>query len=585
VVVKVFGMLLLLTGTIAIPATKSAAQSTPPPGINLPPNTPEQIERITPQPTPPSRPTPPQPLPSPPNLDIPTNPPTPEPSIPSSDRFSIRQINIVGNTVLKTEIEQLVQQFLQTHSQGVTFEELIDLRSRITQLYVDNGYITSGAFLPNNQVLDGGIIQIQVVEGSLERIDISGLRRLREGYIRQRLVRATQAPLNRRRLEEALQLLQLNPLLEEVNAELTAGSSSGQNVLQLQLKEASPFQANLRIDNYQTPSVGSLQGTISLSYNNLLGLGDRITADYARTEGLSLYNIGYTVPLSPSDTTLNVSYGNNSSRITEFPFSDAGIRGRSKTFSVSVRQPIIRTPQTEFAVSLGLDLRRNQTFLLDDIPFSFSEGPEDGDSRVTVIRFTQDWVNRGANRVLAARSQFSFGINAFDATVNSTGTDGQFFAWLGQFQWVQRLSTNPRSPILIGRLNAQLTPDSLLSLERFSIGGIDTVRGYRQNQLVTDNGITGTIEMQIPVTRNPETVRLVPFFEIGKGWNNRESNPDPSLIASLGLGVQWQITRELDLRLDYGIPLSSVRDQGDTLQDQGFNFSLRYQPFIRNTGR
>ena len=63
---------------------------------------------------------------------------------------------------------------------------------------------------------------------------------------------------------------------------------------------------------------------------------------------------------------------------------------------------------------------RNVGFILDDIPFSFSEGPEDGKSRVSAIRFTQDWVKRDAKTVLAARSQFSFGIDAFDATVTET---------------------------------------------------------------------------------------------------------------------------------------------------------------------
>jgi hemolysin activation/secretion protein len=56
-----------------------------------------------------------------------------------------------------------------------------------------------------------------------------------------------------------------------------------------------------------------------------------------------------------------------------------------------------------------------------------------------------------------------------------------FFSWMGQFQWVQRLS--PRV-LMLAKINTQLTPDSLLSLEKISIGGVDTVRGYGQNQLM-----------------------------------------------------------------------------------------------------
>ncbi|MHC5826383.1 MAG: BamA/TamA family outer membrane protein, partial [Nostoc sp.] len=162
------------------------------------------------------------------------------------------------------------------------------------------------------------------------------------------------------------------------------------------------------------------------------------------------------------------------------------------------------------------------------------------------------------------------------ATVNDTGTDGRFFSWLGQFQWVQQLT---KRILLLTRIDTQLTPDSLLSLEKFSIGGVDTVRGYRQNQLVSDNSILGAVELHLPISTNPNNLQLTPFFEIGGGWNNRGDNPDPSFIASTGLGLEWQVFPSLNVHLDYGIPLFEVKDKGDSLQDNGFYFSLQYQPF------
>ena len=185
-------------------------------------------------------------------------------------------------------------------------------------------------------------------------------------------------------------------------------------------------------------------------------------------------------------------------------------------------------------------------------------------------------MRRNTKSVLAARSQFSVGIDAFDATVNDSGTDGRFFAWVGQFQWVQRLS--PRI-IMLAKVNTQLTGDSLLSAEKISIGGVDTVRGYRQNQIVTDSGIVGGIEARIPLLSEVETLQLIPFFDIGTGWNNRSDNPDPQTLASLGLGLQWQPLRGLGLRADYGIPLVGRGENGNSLSENGFNFSIRYQPF------
>jgi hemolysin activation/secretion protein len=247
---------------------------------------------------------------------------------------------------------------------------------------------------------------------------------LREGYARSRLQLATSTPLNQQRLEEALQLLQLDPLIGRVNAELTAGSAPGRNILRVNIKEVPAFHAAIATDNNQSPSIGSIQGSVEISHGNLLGFGDRLAAQYGRTEGLNLYDINYTIPVNARNGTLNFRYNNGDSRIIEEDFRDVGIRSETQTYSLGFRQPIARTPTSEFALSLGFDLRRSQTYILDDRPFSFTEGPENGKSKVTVIRFSQDWVKRDTRRVLAARSQFSLGIDAFEATINNTGTDG-----------------------------------------------------------------------------------------------------------------------------------------------------------------
>lgn len=549
--------------------TITIAQTTPP-QRQLPANIPETIERTIPQPNQ-LPPTPSIPSPNPPVLLTPQTPSITTPELPG-DRFLIKKIEVKGNTVLHDEIDRLVRPL---ENREKTFEDLINLRSEITKLYIENGYINSGAFIPNNQNISRGIIQIQVVEGELERIELSGLNRLSQNYVRSRLKLATSPPLNQQRLERALQLLQLDPLISQVNAELTAGSTPGRNVLQVILKEAPAFTAGFATQNNQSPNIGSTQASVFAAQNNLLGLGDRFSAEYGISDGLDIYDLNYTIPVNARNGTVGIRYSNADSRIIEAEFADLNIESETRTLSFNVRQPLTNTPNRELALGLGLDLRRSETSL-EDLPFSFSEGAEDGESRVTAIRFYQDWVDRGARRVFAARSQFSLGIDAFDATINDLGTDGRFFTWLGQFQWVQQLSSRN---VLITRFNTQLTPDSLLSLERFSLGGIDTVRGYPQNQLVADNGIVGSMELRIPLTRDLNTLQLAPFFDIGTAWNNRTSDPTPKTLAGLGLGVRWLISPSLAFRLDYGIPLMDIENRGNSLQDNGIYFSLRYQPF------
>ena len=550
-------------------------------------------------------------LPSPaePQFQLPPPQPTPEIAPPRAT-LSVDTVEIWGSTVLREKIietinsgeyqnleraELICQQTVADESaaksnpkppqtciirakvngEGITFEELLTLRSAITQLYVENDYVTSGAFLPVNQVLED-VVRLQVVEGKLEQVEISGLNRLREGYVRSRLGITPDTPLNQERLLEALQLLQLDPLIEQLNAELTAGTTPGRSVLLLALEEAPAIHSGVFVANNRPPSIGSTQGGVFIAHDNLLGFGDRLQAEYGISEGLDLYDISYAIPVNASNGTLSFRYSNNDSDIIEDDFRDLDINSESDTFSFGFRQPIVRSPETEVALGLSLDLRQSQTFF-GDRPFSFFFGPDEGEANVTVLRFSQEWVDRRANRILALRSEFSFGLDAFDATINDTGTDGQFFAWREQFQYVQQL---PASLVLLVGISAQLTPDSLLSLERIAVGGISTVRGYQENQLVADNGVIGSVEVRIPLVGTSDNqLQLAPFFEIGSVWNSDDPDPDPATIASLGTGLLWQVGSSLDLRLYYGIPLVPVDNEGDSLQANGIHFSVRYQPF------
>ncbi|WP_299485885.1 ShlB/FhaC/HecB family hemolysin secretion/activation protein [Acaryochloris sp. IP29b_bin.137] len=560
---------------VAIVSMPVFAQSSPPSGVTLPLTTPEQIDQTLPSTTEthPDLPNDLKDAPDP-SLKIPKNQEEHSPSSLKATTFFVQRVEVLGSTVLQADIDELIQPF--ENRSGVTFEQLIDLRTAITQTYIKNGYVTSGAFLPNAQDISDGIVQIQVVEGQLERIDVTGLKRLRNDYIRQRLQLASSPPLQQQRLEQALKLLQLNPLVQQIDAELTAGTTPGLSVLKVNVKQTPEFQAGVAIDNYRSPSVGSLQGSIDVAHNNVLGLGDLIQGSYDVAEGLEILDVWYTIPWNARNGTVGIRYSNSDSKIVTAEFRDLDIRSETQTLAFQLRQPIIQTPSQEFVLGLGFDLRQSQTFLLDDIPFSFSQGPEDGESKVRVLRFFQDWTLRDASSILSARSQFNIGLDIFDSTINLMGASGDFFSWLGQFQWVQRL---PHQMVLVTRVSAQLTPDTLLPLEKFSIGGIDSIRGYVQNQRLADNGLLGSIELRIPLLRQHQTLQLTPFFEAGKVWNTSEHNLDDSTLASIGLGLRWQIFKQVNARLDFGLPLFPIDNLGSSLQESGLYFSLRYQPF------
>ena len=328
----------ILLTCISITPLAVFAQSTPPSGVTIPPDTPGKVEETIPQPSPsptippaPSAPTDPI-LPSPPQENL------PDTTFPSGESFFVKEIQVNGYSVLEDEIIKLKQPL---ENKNITFEQLLQLQSQITKLYVDNGYITSGAFIPNNQDIASGVVQIQVVEGELEGISILGLERLQPGYVRSRIERLAGKPLNQKRLEQALQLLQLDPVIQRVNAELTAGSTPGSNILQVTIAESPAFHAGVIFANNQSPSVGSQQGSVFIAHDNLLGFGDKLSAEYATTEGLDIYNISYSIPFNALDGTIGVRYTNSGSRIIESEFRELDIRSEAETLSFNIRQPLI----------------------------------------------------------------------------------------------------------------------------------------------------------------------------------------------------------------------------------------------------
>jgi hemolysin activation/secretion protein len=485
----------------------------------------------------------------------------------------VKKIEILGSTVFsEQELQQLVAAFIGKSS---TTQDLLAIRAAVTDLYTRRGYLTSGAFLPvQNQDFKNGIIRIQVIEGELERIDLTGLSQVQESYVRSRLEPAGTRPVNIQNLESSLQLLQSNPLFRAVRAELKAGSAVGRNILAVQLIESDPYIGSLTFANLESSTVGAtgLYGT--LGTRNLSGNGDLFQLELGGTEGTRRYGVRYELPLT-AQSDLLLRYNWDSSRIIEAPFAFAGINSRSQTISVGVQHFLWRTPSSQFSLGLGLDLRESRSFLLDDIPFSFSVGAEDGRAAASVLRFSQEWSERTINRVLAARSQFNFGLGTFGATVNNSGTDGRFLSWQGQFQWVQSLG---KDMISIVRVGTQITNDSLLPFEQFGIGGSETVRGYRQNLFAADNGVVGSVELRIPILQDQTFgfMQVVPFFDIGRVWNSRDGI-SANTLSSTGLGLIWEPLPKVRLKLEWAVPLTAVNNLNNSTQN--INFSLQITGF------
>ncbi|MGJ5676369.1 MAG: ShlB/FhaC/HecB family hemolysin secretion/activation protein [Nostochopsis sp.] len=516
----------------------------------------------------------PQPLPTP--KPLPPNeqrtippPPTPTPEQPDIS-IPVRKIEVTGSTLLtQDEIASITKPF---EGRSVTFKELQGIADKITKLYTDRNYITSRAIV-GEQTISNGVVKITVIEGSLEKVEIQGTRRLNPAYVRSRVKLGAGTPLRADKIEDQLRLLREDPLFTNVEATLKPGTKVGQSILVVKVKEANAISGYVGVDNYSPPGVGSERFGGVVSYRNVTENGDEFITSYYRstTGGSNSFDFIYRVPLNPMNGTLQLRYSPTDSKITEAPFSDFNITGDSQLYEISYRQPLIRNPREEFALSLGFTAQNGQDFL-NGVPYSFSEGPDLGNSKTRVLKFGQDYIKRDSQGAWALRSQFNFGLDVLDATTNSGSVpDGSFFSWQGQVQRVQRLG---RDNILIAQGDVQLTPDALLPSQQFLIGGGQSLRGYRQNARTGDNGFRVSLEDRIALLRE---MQLAPFVDMGAVWNaTNNSNPNQNFLASAGLGLIWEPVPRLVMRFDYAVPFVDLSDRGNNAQDRGFNFSVNY---------
>jgi hemolysin activation/secretion protein len=484
---------------------------------------------------------------------------------------------VVGSTIFNPE--ELAKVTAPFTNRPITFAELIQVQEAITQLYERRGYRTSGAVIPP-QTLEQGIVRVEVVEGTVEDIRVTGTRRLNPNYVRSRLAIGARQPLNQNQLVEALQLLQLNPLIQSISAELSAGSRLGANFLDVRVNEAKTFNVQVELDNNRSPAVGSLRRGARISEANLLGQGDALQVGYANTDGSNVIDFFYNYPVNPRNGGVFLEFQQSFNRIVEAPFDPLEIRANSYNLNLGFRQPTIETPTRLMALGASAYYRESQTSILG-VPLQLSAGADEkGNTQIPAVRFFQEWIERGARFVFAARSEFNVGIGAFNDARNGPPPNGKFLQWRGQLQWVQQFAPDT---LLVVRSDLQFSNRPVTAFDQFSIGGQNSVRGYRQDLLLADNGILASAEFRYPVLRLKPgwgIVQVVPFFDLGHVWNSsRRVNVDPNFLASVGLGLRWQQSNRFAFRLDWGIPLITVDSNKDTWQEKGLTFSLVYNLF------
>jgi hemolysin activation/secretion protein len=498
------------------------------------------------------------------------------------DFVRLERVEFRGQTVVPdAELAALAQPMV---GRDVSVAEIEDLRQRVTRLYVDRGYVNSGAIVEPAGI--PGVVVLRIVEGRLEAIRIRGLERLREDYVVSRLAPDPHAPFNMNALQERFQLLLADPLFERMHASVVPGSGEGSAFLDLEVVRARPYEAAIFANNYRPPSIGEYAAGASGRVRNLTTLGDALDLSLQvplqgsdqRPKG----DASWRVPVGPWGTELSALWSRGRSAVIEEPSRALDIRSYVTTLEGGIAQVLFENLRHRFAVGFAAADRESVTTLGGE-PFSFVLGEPEGVTRVKSRRFWQEYAHRRDGATLVLRSTFARNRNNLEEV---TGLpipveipDSVNRTWIGQIYGNAQLGDSGAQASL--RATVQRTHERLPPLDSLAVGGVNSVRGFRENQLLRDAGEYLGIDADMPVYADAErnaSARVGAFADYGTAWNQAQAHAS---LASAGMSLKARWAR---LRFDLFVALyrhrsADVPKTTGALQDHGIHMQFAYAIF------
>ncbi len=495
---------------------------------------------------------------------------------------------------------------------------LIDLVQLINAALLRQGYVNSGVLLdPQAQVTDNAPLRLRLILGRLGSLDgrapglvidwgKAGRRGLDDDYIAARMPSARQVPVNGAEIERDFRLLSEDPSIRSVRADLRPLGPAGEAQLSLTVEPALPYDLYVTVANNRTPSVGGERAALGGSARNLLTGADFFAFELGRTSGVTDAVASYAFPFATDNLRFSVRAGLNNAAVIDPALLALDISARDRFVEGGLTYTLFERPLTPSGTGLGwvsaraltvgttVVHRRTRTFLFGE-PFSFTPGSVRGRAEYTALRGTVEYVNRDPVQALTASFVGTLGLDGTRSDVPGLPQPPENFrVALAQVNYARRLTEGRLE--LRARLTGQWTDKILYTAERFSVGGSNTVRGYRESLLLSDRGVIGSVELAQPFSlsgrRRPnDGIDLGAFTGsvfVDGGWvdNVGPVDPVPRWIASAGVSLLWTPSDALSARITYAAALKDAPIVGRRdLQDRGFQFFVTVRPlqlFIRN---
>jgi len=421
--------------------------------------------------------------------------------------FTIEQISLSGASLIsEADKATTLQPFLKQCMGGSQLDHVL---KAITNHYVARGYVTTRAYLPQ-QDLASGTLRITVLEGRLETLGSSELaseRELAMGFPGQ-----AGSVLNLRELEQLVDQLNRLPS-RQAQLELVPGEEVGSSRVHLQGQRSKPWRANLNRHNDGQRSTGEQQWGLGLDWDSPLGLADQLSLRAGRDAVSDSYrhshnqSLGYSLPYGW--WTFNYSYSQSHYRTLNqgngFPFD---LKGGSKTHAVRAERVLHRDNLSKTAANLGLSHLRTNNFLLGNRIDTSSQ-------RLSEAQLGVNHGRRIGTAFVNADIGWQQGIGNFGAqrAGNPKGDEpvARYNKYSLTLSYLQPFRLWDESFSFDSLLNGQKSEDVLFSPQRISVGGLSSVRGFKDQSLSGNSGgyWRNQVRWRRPLTWEP----LQPFVQ------------------------------------------------------------------------
>jgi hemolysin activation/secretion protein len=256
-------------------------------------------------------------------------------------------------------------------------------------------------------------------------------------------------------------------------------------------------------------------------------------------------------------------YGfSDSKAIPRKEFSQFDIRSYSQSVSFFLHQDIFKKDEYLGEVSLGLDAK--------DKTSTANTGTINRD-RLRILRIGANLIHKFGGTVTNISPQFSQGLNLFGARRKNGFTSRSSENTFSKFNLgIAHRRALPLNLQVNLNLKCQFASERLAPLEQYSLGGLNSVRGYPAGDYLADNAVQTNVELLIPAFFIPEYLKLpkaerslkdnitgVLFFDQGYGEKRGVLTTEKTCasLASLGAGLRVRLYKKALLRLAWGFPV------------------------------